>query len=193
MDTVPAKQPVRSSRFRAIVSNILYIGAAIGLAALIQAFIIRPFIVSGDSMHPIIKNKEYLLIDEVSFRFRDPARGEVVVFRSPPEPTKYYIKRIIGLPGETVSIKNGVITIINTERPDGFTLNEPYIVNHLTDTNDYHVPEGSYFVMGDNRSASYDSRGWGALPQKAIKGRALVRLLPFSRIDYLPGATTYAL
>jgi signal peptidase I len=179
------------SRFRSFLLNLFYIGLAIGLALLIQAFIIRPFIVSGNSMDPVIKDREYLIIDEVSYRLREPERGEVVVFRAPPEPTKFYIKRIIGLPGETVHIKDGVVTIINTAHPKGFTLDEPYLTHHFKDDVSVTVPADTYFVMGDNRSESYDSRGWGPLPEQEIRGRALVRLLPLSRIDYLPGLETY--
>jgi signal peptidase I len=180
------------SRFRSFLLNLFYIGLAIGLALLIQAFIIRPFIVSGNSMDPVIKDREYLIIDEVSYRLREPERGEVVVFRAPPEPTKFYIKRIIGLPGETVHIKDGVVTIINTAHPNGFTLDEPYLTHHFKDDVSVTVPADTYFVMGDNRSESYDSRGWGPLPEQEIRGRALVRLLPLNRIDYLPGLETYS-
>lgn len=188
-DTTPQRSP---SRFKLFLANLLYIALAIGLAALIQKFIVRPFIVSGDSMDPVIENKQYLIIDEVSYRFREPARGEVIVFRAPPEPTKYYIKRIIGLPGETVKIQGTEITIINDAHPAGFTLDEPYITHHTRgDSLTTVIPRGHYFVMGDNRDASYDSRGWGPLPEDAIRGRALLRLLPFSKIDYLPGHETY--
>lgn len=187
----PAPKLPRSMRLWAFVENVLYIAAAVILAVLIQSFVIRPFIVSGASMDPKIENGQYLLIDEISYRMHEPERGDVVVFRAPPEPSKYYIKRIIGLPGETVTIKDGIITIINTEHPDGFVLDEPYIVHTQNDTLTKKVPVGEYFVMGDNRSASYDSRGWGTLPKKEIRGRALLRLLPITTIDYLPGKESY--
>jgi signal peptidase I len=180
-----------SSRFRTFIVNVFYVGLAIGLAMLIQAFVIRPFIVSGSSMDPIIKDKEYLIIDEISYRLHEPKRGEVVVFKAPPEPTKYYIKRIIGLPGETVQSQNGIITIFNAQHPNGFTLQEPYITHKFKDDFSITVPKGTYFVMGDNRAESYDSRGWGPLPQGNIRGKALVRLLPFDRINYLPGEEHY--
>lgn len=188
--TTAPKLP-RSMRLWAFVENVLYIAAAVILAVLIQSFVIRPFIVSGASMDPRIENGQYLLIDEISYRMHEPERGDVVVFRAPPEPSKYYIKRIIGLPGETVVLKDGVITIINAEHPDGLVLDEPYIVHTQKDSLIKKVPMGEYFVMGDNRSASYDSRGWGTLPKKEIRGRALLRLLPISTIDYLPGKESY--
>ncbi len=192
MDTAQRPTPPSESRLKLFLVNVFYIALAIGLAALIQKFVVRPFIVSGDSMDPVIQNKEYLIIDEVSYRLREPERGEVIVFRAPPEPTKYYIKRIIGLPGETVKISGTTITIINSANPDGFDLDEPYITHHTQGNSlSVVVPSDQYFVMGDNRDASYDSRGWGPLPADAIRGRALLRLLPLSKIDYLPGHETY--
>lgn len=174
-----------TNRFRAFAVNLLYIAGAVGLALLIQTFIIRPFIVSGISMDPTIRDKEYLIIDEVTYHFREPARGEVIVFRAPPEPTKFYIKRVIGLPGDTVKSENGKVSV------NGIALAEPYITHHSNDSFTVTVPDGTYFVMGDNRYGSSDSRIWGTLPQKNIRGRALVRLLPVTAIDYLPGFASY--
>ena len=173
--------------------NLFYLALAVGLAMLVQTFIIRPFIVSGNSMDPIIENKEYLIINELSYRFREPRRGEVIVFKAPPEPDKYYIKRIIGLPGETVVLEGTSVTIKNAEHPDGFTLDEPYLTHdHQRNSLTVTVPAGTYFVMGDNRDASYDSRGWGTLPKANIKGLALLRLFPVSTIAVFPGKETYA-
>lgn len=187
MDSDTRNVSTFGTRLRLFLVNLLYVAAAILLAAFIQAFIVRPFIVSGSSMIPNIEDKEYLIVDELSFRLREPQRGEVIVFRAPPEPSKFYIKRVIGLPGETVKIEEGTVTIINSEHPDGFVLDEPYIEHqqfNITQTTK--VPEGQYFVMGDNRAGSYDSRGWGPLEEENIRGRALLRLLPLSAIDYLP-------
>lgn len=183
--------PTMWARIWVFIENILYIGAAIGLALLIQAFVVRPFIVSGNSMDPSIKNGQYLIVDQVSYRFHDPARGDIIVFKAPPEPTKYYIKRIIGLPGDTVSIQGTTITITDAQHPNGFTLNEAFITHPQKDMLTVTVPADSYFVMGDNRAGSYDSRMWGMLPKANIRGRALLRLLPLSTIHYLPGKVTY--
>ena len=183
--------PPLRSRLSLFIENVLYILGAVALAMLIQAFVIRPFIVSGSSMDPTFKDKQYLIIDEVTYRTRDPERGEVVVFRAPPEPTKFYIKRVIGLPGETVKIQNGAVTIFNDEYPNGLALDEAYVTHEQADTMTVQVPEGRYFVMGDNRSGSYDSRGWGTLPKESIRGRALLRLLPLNKVNYLPGKATY--
>ena len=179
------------NRLRLYGENLLYIAGAILLAILIQTFVIRPFIVSGNSMDPIIKNSQYLIIDEVSYHFHSPKRGDVIVFKAPPEPKKYYIKRIIGLPGETVEIKGTQITIYNTAHPKGLTLSEPFIVHPHLDNIKVTVPQDQYFVMGDNRDGSYDSRMWGTLPKENIRGRALLRLLPINQINYLPGKEQY--
>ncbi len=179
------------SRFWVFIENILYIGCAIGLALLIQAYVARPFIVSGSSMTPIIRNGEYIIIDELTYKLKDPERGDVIVFKSPPEPTKFYIKRIIGLPGETIDIDGTTITITNTEHPDGLVLKEPYILYTNKDNIHVKVPIDQYYVLGDNRSGSYDSRSWGPVPMENIRGRALLRLLPLSTIKYLPGKESY--
>jgi signal peptidase I len=189
------EQPKKKSFFDTgvwkFIENVLYIIGAVLLAAVIQAFIIRPFIVSGTSMDPVIKNGQYLIIDEVTYHLHGPERGDVVVFKAPPEPTKYYIKRIIGLPGETVKLNNGKITIINTAHPDGFTLSETYLTHTSEDSGTFVVQPNTYFVMGDNRTGSYDSRAWGNLPIANIRGRALLRLIPVGDIGVLPGKETY--
>lgn len=185
------KKPFFKTKFGALVENVLYIIGAIVLAAVIQAFIIRPFIVSGTSMDPNIKDKQYLIIDEVTYHIHGPERGDVIVFKAPPEPTKYYIKRVIGLPGDTVRIQKGKVTIVNAAHPEGFALDEPYITHTSEDSGVFVVPQNNYFVMGDNRSGSYDSRSWGMLPDANIRGRAIVRLLPINTVKVLPGKETY--
>lgn len=157
----------------------------------IRLFIISPFVVDGESMHPTFKNLDYLVIDELLYNFKDPARGDVVVFRYPTNPSVFYIKRVIGLPGEAVSINHGVVTIIS---PSGekLRLDEPYIVNEdATYTRDFSLNPGEYFVMGDNRPNSSDSRFWGALPRKNIIGRADLRLLPIGSSGFFPGSVSY--
>lgn len=191
LNTETTTKVPRSMKLWVFVENVLYIAAAVLLAVLIQSFVVRPFIVSGSSMDPVIHNGEYILIDQVTYKINEPERGDVVVFRAPPEPTKYYIKRIIGLPGETVQIKGGIITIFNTQHPNGLVLDEPYLTHTQSDTLTTKVPTGEYFVMGDNRSGSYDSREWGTLPHSEIRGRAWLRLLPINVIDYLPGKESY--
>lgn len=179
------------NRFWTFIENIIYIGCAIGLALIIQAFIARPFIVSGNSMDPNIKDGQYLIVDEISYKFENPQRGDVIVFKAPPEPTKYYIKRIIGLPGETVIIDGTKVTIKNASHPEGFVLDENFITHPQSNHMEVKVPEGKYFVMGDNRAGSYDSRSWGELPKINIQGRAFLRLLPLSEIKFLPAKINY--
>lgn len=181
----------KKSRARLFIENVLYIATAVVLAMIVQQFIIRPFVVSGESMDPTLETGDYLLIDEVTYRFNEPERGDVVVFRAPPEPTKFFIKRIIGLPGDTVTIKGSEITITNSENPKGFTLSEDFITHESSNTMTVTVPADQYFVMGDNRAGSYDSRSWGTLPKENVRGRALLRLLPLKEIDYLPGKVNY--
>lgn len=178
-------------RLRQVFENVLYIGLAIALALLIQKFIGKPFIVNGVSMSPTMQTNEYIIIDQLTYKFTEIERGDVVVFRAPPEPDKYYIKRIIGLPGEIVKIDNGEVTIINEESPDGLKLTEDY-VKYTKDTNLlYEISDDHYFVMGDNRAESFDSKDWGLLPKKEIRGRAWLRLFPLNKINYLPGKISY--
>ncbi|MHB8660733.1 MAG: signal peptidase I [Minisyncoccota bacterium] len=158
----------------------------------IRLFIVSPFVVDGESMHPTFENLDYLIVDELVYDFSAPARGDVIVFRYPGNPSIFYIKRIIGLPGETVSINHGIITITTTAG-ENLTLAEPYIVNEdATYTKSVTLNPGEYFVMGDNRPNSSDSRVWGPLPRNDIIGRVDLRLLPVSKIGFLPGAAHYS-
>lgn len=159
----------------------------------IRLFIAQPFIVSGTSMVPTFHDSEYLIVDEISYRLDDPKRGEVIVFRFPHNPSVFYIKRVIGLPGETINIEKGVVTIKNEENPDGTEIEEPYVSAVVDDGRDMSVElkENEYFVMGDNRPASSDSRSWGPLEEDFIVGRALVRVLPFEEFGIFPGFFSY--
>lgn len=157
----------------------------------IRVFVISPFVVDGESMHPTFENLDYLIVDELVYDFKAPARGDVIVFRYPGNPSIFYIKRVIGLPGETVSINHGVVTITTVDGTN-IPLAEPYIVNEdATYTKKVSLNPGEYFVMGDNRPNSSDSRFWGPLPQKDIIGRVDLRLLPIKGIGFYPGKTSY--
>jgi len=145
--------------------------------------------VSGASMDETFHTGDYLIVDQVSYYFSEPARGDVVVFRYPQEPSKFFIKRVIGIPGDTLTINDSVITITNEGNPDGFILDEPYIKSMQAEApTTEKLGEREYFVMGDNRDESSDSRSWGVLQKERIMGKAFLRLFPPSAIDYLPGA-----
>ncbi len=154
-----------------------------------RLFIAQPFVVSGASMDPTFETGEYLIVDQLSYKFEDPQRESVVVFRYPKDTTKFFIKRIIGLPGETIEIHGTSVKIKNTEHPEGIILNEPYVaINHEKQEDmTFTLKENQYFVMGDNRSGSSDSRMWGPVDAKLITGRPFVRLLPLSKISLFPG------
>lgn len=139
-------------------------------------------------MEPNFQDGEYLIVDELSYQFREPRRGEVIVFRYPGAPSQFYIKRIIGLPGETVQIKDGQVILFNTEHPQGVILDESDYLPSSTRTGGVErvsIDGKQYFVLGDNRAASSDSRSWGLLPHEDIIGRAWVRAFPFNRFDVL--------
>lgn len=157
----------------------------------IRIFIAQPFIVAGASMSPTFENGQYLIVDQLTYRFEEPARGDVVIFRYPRDPSKFFIKRIVALPGETIHIEGLDITIYNALHPDGIQLEEAYIssTKHEPPAT-YTLAEHEYFVLGDNRGASSDSRTWGTLPRENIVGRALVRLLPATEAGVLPGKQT---
>ncbi|KKW07687.1 MAG: Signal peptidase I [Candidatus Kaiserbacteria bacterium GW2011_GWC2_49_12] len=175
-------------------SLILYTAIALGLALFIRFFIAAPYIVSGASMEPTFDNLHYLIIDRVSYELGEPARGDVIVFDLPTEPGRSLIKRVIGLPEETVIISENAVIIQNAEHPEGFTLDEPYLDQaNLGGGNDMRVilEQGEYFVLGDNRHVSSDSRVWGALPRETIVGRVFLRLYPLNMMDALPGEARY--
>lgn len=155
---------------------------AVVSVVLIRNFLIQPFLVSGQSMVPNFYHGDYLLIDELTYRFRSPARGEVAVFRSPSNEATYFIKRVIGLPGERVEVKNGQVLITNASHPNGFIVREEYLPAGLTTSgsSDYTLGDGEYFVLGDNRSYSYDSRSWGPLKKSEMVGLVRLRLWPLS-------------
>lgn len=160
--------------------------AAISLAIVlvVRNFLVQPFFVEGLSMAPTFNDGDYLIIDELSYRFRQPERGEVIVFRFPKNETNYFIKRIVGLPGETIKIKNGQVSIIDGQNPNGLILNEAYLHDVKTSGDlDIKLESGQYFVLGDNRYVSYDSRSWGIVPQKDIVGLVRLRVWPIGSVQ----------
>jgi len=155
----------------------------------VRVFIAQPFLVDGPSMEPTFSTGDYLIVDQLTYRFREPERGEIAIIRDPRTPGLFLIKRIIGLPHETVSISNGKITITSTENPIGIALEEPYILYEKSgESLEETLNSGQYFVMGDNRAASLDSRFLGPIKESLITGRALLRLFPPVKAAVLPGS-----
>jgi len=166
------------------------------IAFLLRYFAVQPYIVDGESMMPTYQNREYLLAEKISYLVGEPKRGDVAVFNYPKNPRINYIKRIIGLPNETVKIENSVVTIVNNQNPKGFVLTEDYLPPNyktLTSASDgtfeKKLANDEYFVMGDNREHSSDSREWGVLPKNLIVGRSWVTLLPIDRTSVHKGVT----
>lgn len=153
----------------------------------IRFFVAEPFVVSGSSMVPTFQNANYLIVDKLSYDFHDPQRYDVVVFRYPKDTTKFFIKRIIALPGETIDIKGSTVIIKNADHPEGLTLTESYVKNTSDNSTHFELKSDEYFVMGDNRSGSSDSRYWGAVKKNLITGRAFLRLFPISGVGVWPG------
>lgn len=178
--------PNRKSSRDSIWELVRFVLIAIIIVLPIRTLVAQPFIVSGSSMFPTFQNNQYLIVDQISYRFEDPKRGDVVIFRYPLDTSKFFIKRIIGLPNEKVIIEDGVVSI-ETANGKKETLDEPYLQNISKDSMSIELKDGEYFVMGDNRTASSDSRIWGTLPRKNIVGRALVRLLPVDSMGVNPG------
>ncbi len=136
-------------------------------------------------MEPNFHDKDYIMVDKLSYRFEAPQRGDVIVFQYPLDTKEYFIKRIIGLPGEVVQIKANTVTIFNKEYPEGLKLDEDMYLPSYQETRDdvrLRLSDTEYFVMGDNRLHSSDSRRWGPVNQSLISGRALVRLWPFTQV-----------
>ena len=164
------------------ILKILIISVVIVLP--IRYFVVQPFIVRGASMEPTFEDRQYLIIDEISYYFRKPHRGEVVIFRYPRDPSQFFIKRIIGLPGERVEIQGGRVMIFNALHPEGALMEEMYLSPPNRPTHPHlsiSLDADEYFVLGDNRDSSSDSRVWGPLPDKLIIGRVVFRVLPLNQ------------
>ncbi|MCR4274991.1 MAG: signal peptidase I [Candidatus Campbellbacteria bacterium] len=186
------KLPPQKSGMSVFFSELVrFIFIAVFIVLPIRIFIAQPFIVSGASMDPTFASGEYLIVDEISYKFEQPQRGDVIIFKYPLDTSKYFIKRIIGLPSEHLTITGSTIVIQNAENPDGLTLNETYLTHKTFGDVDVVLGVNEYFVLGDNRPASSDSRIWGSLKEEFIIGRALVRLLPVTRMNLFPGSHTY--
>ncbi|MEK7626993.1 MAG: signal peptidase I [Patescibacteria group bacterium] len=146
----------------------------------IRYFVVQPFFVKGASMEPNFNDGEYIIIDEISYNFKEPKRGEIIVFKYPNDISQYYIKRIIGLPGENIKINNKKVFLVSNGKE--MEIRENYLGDIITNA-DTNVKLGAneYFVMGDNRTKSFDSRQWGPLLKKYIIGKVWIRVFPFGK------------
>lgn len=162
-----------------IIEVVLVAGIAVFV---IRTYVVQPFLVSGQSMEPNFQGGNYLLIDEVSYRVEDPQRRDVIVFRYPGNEKTFYIKRIIGIPGDQIVVNSGQVSV------NGEIINETYLPDDVRTVGNINrkLDSGEYFVMGDNRDFSFDSRQWGILPQKNIIGVVRLRLFPLNKIAIYP-------
>lgn len=148
----------------------------------IRYFLVQPFFVRGASMEPNYQDSEYLIVDQLSYRFREPQRGDVIVFRYPQDESQFFIKRIVGLPNETIRIDDGHVFVNGRTQLDerGYLSSDVRTGGQMEST----LQEGEYFVLGDNREASSDSRSWGPVQKKEIMGRTWIRAWPFTRFTF---------
>ena len=147
----------------------------------IRYFVVQPFLVRGESMFPTFNNLDYLFIEKISYYFSSFKRGDVIVFRSPINESEFFIKRIIGLPGEKIEIKKGKIIIIKDDK--NIEIEEPYINDLLNKNLEATINDNEYFVLGDNRNKSFDSEEWGNLKKNKIIGKVWIRVWPFRSIN----------
>ncbi|KKR02397.1 MAG: Signal peptidase I [Candidatus Yanofskybacteria bacterium GW2011_GWA1_39_13] len=154
----------------------------------IRYYLVQPFFVKGASMEPNFEDGDYLLVDELSYRFSFPERGDVIIFRYPNDPSQFFIKRIIGLPSETIEIKDNTVKIYNKDIPEGFVLDEKYLAPDQKTLGNavVRIDDNEYFVLGDNRLQSSDSRRWGMVNKSLITGRAFLRPWPFTKDIKIP-------
>lgn len=157
----------------------------------IRYYLVQPFFVKGASMEPNFEDGDYILVDEISYRLSQPARGDVVVFRYPQDPSQFFIKRIIGLPSETVEIKDNKAIIHNQSNPAGVTLKENYLAPSQRTLGNLVTKLGNseYFVLGDNRLESSDSRRWGPVARSYVTGKAFFRAWPFNTATKIPAVS----
>lgn len=163
-----------------LIESLEVILIALVIVAPIRYFVFQPFIVEGASMTPALQDSDYLIVDELSYRFRNPKRGEIIIFRYPKNPNRKFIKRVIGMPGETITHQQGHVVVIEDNQKK--VLQEPY----LSQPYDYsfsaiNLEDNEYFMIGDNRNFSYDSRRWGPITRSNIVGRFLLRVWPVSK------------
>lgn len=177
-----------------LIDTIETIVIAAAIFVVVYLFLVQPHQIRGISMVPTFIDREYVLTDKVTYRFAKPERGDIIVFQAPKNHEQDFIKRIIALPGEKIKIQNGNVYIYNSQNQNGIKLNEPYISDPFTAPNEFAkdgeiitLGENEYFVMGDNRPHSSDSRVWGPVTREEIVGRAWLRYWPLNKMKLIPG------
>ena len=194
-DVLPPEEPKKSG-WKSILREVLIFAViAFGIVLPFRIYIAKPYLVDGASMDPTFHTGDYLIVDKLSYELGTPQRNSVIIFKYPNDPTKTFIKRVIGLPGETVVMKDGAVTIINAANPNGFAVDQSYVKDLCLATStscissfNITLAQGEYYVLGDNRLESFDSRYWGPVPAKYILGKPILRLFPISKIGAVPGA-----
>ena len=192
-----------------VIDIILNLAIIAGVVFVVRTFVVSPFQIDGSSMVDTLENRQYIVINKFRYLFRTPSRGEVVVFRPPVAEDKYYVKRVIGIPGDTVVIRKGLVFFRDPIAKKDIQIEEPYLNKHNAgktykapvnggDTSEviFVVPEGQYFLMGDNRQGSQDSRSFAIssshasafVPRKNINGSVWFVALPISKIHALEPA-----
>jgi len=156
---------------------------AVALAFCIRTFLVEPYMVSGNSMYPSLHNRERLVVDKLSYFFTDPVKGEIVVFRFPKDQSRDFIKRVIAVAGDTIEMRRGKVLVNGNVIEEGYTWKEDPKGKNLSDFRKTVVPNGTIFVLGDNRNNSEDSRFKDVdfVPLKLVKGRALFCFWPTDR------------
>lgn len=184
--SVASEQITKKSPQKGLVSNILelllLVLIAFALAWLIKSFVVQPFFIPSASMEPTLIPRDHVLVNKFIYRFQEPEFGDIIVFAYPPDPDKDYIKRLIGVPGDRIRIENGVLHLNGEKVPEDYRQRPLEMADYPGDGGEVEVPEGHYFVMGDNRANSADSRVWGFLPEENIVGKAFVIYFPFDRL-----------
>ncbi|MBI4155898.1 MAG: signal peptidase I [Candidatus Zambryskibacteria bacterium] len=187
--------PQKKLAFVEIVKEIvIFAMIAFGIVLPFRLYIAEPYIVDGASMDPTFHTGDYLIVDKLSYEIGKPQRNTVVIFRYPNDPRKSFIKRIVGLPGETITMKDNVVIVINPENPKGLNLDQSYVVHKCLKTTNNCVISfeetlgvDEYYVLGDNRAESFDSRSWGPLNKKYLLGKPILQLWPLKQISLFPG------
>lgn len=165
---------------------------ALALFVIVYLFVFQPHQVKGNSMYPNFHDAEYLLTNKITYKVGEPKRGDVIIFKAPKNEDYDYIKRIIGLPGETIKISKGQVYINNELLQEEAYLDESVKTRaglFLSEDQNYSIPQGEYFAFGDNREHSSDSRDWGGIPTSNIIGKAWFRYWPPTKIGLVPGIT----